>query len=116
MISLLLLANLITVEPRAYFCNSPCDLTITLTVEPQADNRDVELSLVQNDGEYARFSTLDMSPYCVPTESGKDVCKYPPHRLTIRYPGVPAGAFELRATLKKSNGKVHTDAKTVTVQ
>lgn len=101
MISLLLLANLITLTTTRSVCFEPCDVTIVLSVQPERDNSELRLEMIQTDGAYYRSSSLDMSPNC--DENGK--CVYPPQRMRITYPRVPEGAYVITATLLKHDAK-----------
>ena len=100
MTSLLLLASLVTLRVPQSVYLSPGNVTITVSVKAERDNKELILELIPEEGDYERSSSLDMTPFC--NDAG---CKYPPTKMQITYPAVPAGDYWIRVTLTKHNGK-----------
>lgn len=105
MISLLLLASLVSLRLPNPDCKpreTPC-ITVVVSVKPERNNQEVRLELFV-DGDLYRGSSLDMSPFCEQKDDGES-CKYPPQSLQITYPRVPPGSYVIKATLFKHEGK-----------
>lgn len=97
MVSLLIAATL-SVKLLSPMCMAPCEFFIDVKTVSDPGNRVVVIVL---DGEnYYRSTELIVAP----TErDGKLV--YPPQTVRIRFPSVPAGSYELLATLKRNDSE-----------
>lgn len=101
----LTLAGLIALLVNPTVCNAPCNVTITVKVEPAPDNAKVVIEFLDEDKTPYRISDLDYS------NGG-------PKTLRITYPGVPGGAYDIVVSLHKHDGKswvAGTDKKHVEV-
>ena len=86
----LLLAALIALAVRPGVCQAPCDIRLTLRVEQERDNAYVLLEIKGTN--YSRTSYIDYS------NGG-------PRTTEIWYKSLPAGEYEILATLHKHDGK-----------
>lgn len=110
----LILATLVSVSVSPAVCFDPCTLTVTLRVEPSRDNEKVVLEIGEEGIEPYRKTDLNYTPWC----NEKSECRYSPKTVQIRYPGVPAGNYNVTATLYKHDAKTWvagSDKKKVTV-
>ena len=88
----LILAGLIsvTVSPRA--CFEPCNIRVTLKVEPAKDNERVVVEVYSTNLGYYHRSDMDYT-------NGQ------PKTIQITYPGLPAGNYVVKGVLYKHDTK-----------
>lgn len=91
----LILAGLISLTVKPGVCQAPCDVVIVLKVEPAPDNEKVIVEFREGEG-------IDSITY---TSSDLDYSNGGPKTLQIKYPRIPAGTYEVRASLHKHDGK-----------
>lgn len=90
----------VRVAPR--FCQEPCSVITVVDLEPRETDR--ELIIEADSGGFYRSSLIELDGIHEPSV----------HRLTWK--SLPAGAYEVRVTLKRTTGEVDqvvTDVKVV---
>src|SRR4051812_10160038 len=93
MIALILAAQLISIAVKPAQCLAPCDVELTLTVEPAENNLEVVVTVVGDD--YFASSSLDYT--------------HETHRtIKITYPKLEAWEYMFLAELKKHDARTWT--------
>lgn len=103
---LLLAAQLISVAVLPSYCFDPCEFRVTLKVEPVDAKRLLVIQVEAPDSEFYLREDLEYT--------GRT-----PKTSTIRFPGIPAGNYMVKATIcgRDESGKTvcHADYKTVRI-
>lgn len=93
--------SMLMLDVRPSFCMGPCAVRMNITIAPHESDR--ELIVEADSGGFYRSSFIQLDGEAEPAVH------------TLMFKALPAGAYEIRVTLKRSNGETAQTATDVMI-